>query len=78
MRMGQVVRTGLGHGSITCVIQTQFFSYGLKWYATIVLSDHFLKNCRLVTSLISITENLLCQEMVYTIETNFTRLTKLT
>ena len=26
MRMGQGVRTGLGHGGITCVIQTQFSS----------------------------------------------------
>ena len=24
--MGQGVRTGLGHGGITCVLQTQFFS----------------------------------------------------
>ena len=27
MRMGQGVRTGLGHGSITCVLQTQFSSF---------------------------------------------------
>ena len=27
MRMGQGVRTGLGHGGITCVLQTQFSSY---------------------------------------------------
>ena len=26
MRMGQGVRTGLGHGCITCVLQTQFSS----------------------------------------------------
>ena len=26
MRMGQVVRTGLGHGGVTCVLQTQFSS----------------------------------------------------
>ena len=26
MRMGQGVRTGLGHGVITCVLQTQFSS----------------------------------------------------
>ena len=31
MRMGQGVRTGLGHGGITCVLQTQFSSFkGLK------------------------------------------------
>ena len=35
MRMGQGVRTGLGHGGITCVLQTQFSSlqnikYALK------------------------------------------------
>ena len=27
MRMGQGVRAGLGHGGITCVLQTQFSSY---------------------------------------------------
>ena len=27
MRMGQGVRTGLGHGGITCVLQTQFSSW---------------------------------------------------
>ena len=27
MRMGQGVRTGLGHVGITCVLQTQFFSF---------------------------------------------------
>ena len=30
MRMGQGVRTGLGHGGITCVLQTQFSSS--LWY----------------------------------------------
>ena len=29
MRMGQGVRTGLGHGGITCVLQTQFSSFSL-------------------------------------------------
>ena len=27
MRMGQGVRTGLGHRGITCVLQTQFSSF---------------------------------------------------
>ena len=27
MRMGQGVRTGLGHGGIICVLQTQFSSF---------------------------------------------------
>ena len=27
MRMGQGVRTGVVHGGITCVVQTQFSSY---------------------------------------------------
>ena len=27
MRMGQGVRTDLGHGGITCVLQTQFSSF---------------------------------------------------
>ena len=30
MRMGQGVRTGLGHGGITCVLQAQFSSY--RWF----------------------------------------------
>ena len=35
MRMGQGVRTGLGHGGITCVLQTQFSS--LPYDAVITL-----------------------------------------
>ena len=31
MRMGQGVRTGLGHGGITCVLQTQFSSFTVQW-----------------------------------------------
>ena len=31
MRMGQGVRTSLGHGGITCVLQTQFSSFRLFW-----------------------------------------------
>ena len=31
MRMGQGVRTGLGHGGITCVLQTQFSSFTVKF-----------------------------------------------
>ena len=27
MRIGQGVRTGLGHGGVTCVLQTQFSSF---------------------------------------------------
>ena len=30
MRMGQGVRTGLGHGGITCVLQTQFSSINFE------------------------------------------------
>ena len=37
MRMGQGVKTGLGHGGITCVLQTQFSSFiyfyiNLQWW----------------------------------------------
>ena len=32
MRMGQGVRTGLGHGGITCVLQTQFSSFVLFFF----------------------------------------------
>ena len=31
VRMGQGVRTGLGHGGITCVLQTQFSSFVVIW-----------------------------------------------
>ena len=31
MRIGQRVRTGLGHGGITCVLQTQFSSFFLSF-----------------------------------------------
>ena len=31
MRMGQGVRTGLGHRGITCVLQTQFSSFLCDW-----------------------------------------------
>ena len=31
MRMGQGVRTGLGHGGITCVLQTHFSSFIIKF-----------------------------------------------
>ena len=31
MRMGQGVRTGLGHEGITCVLQTQFSSLTLTY-----------------------------------------------
>ena len=32
MRMGQGVRTGLGHGGIICVLQTQFSSFNLNQF----------------------------------------------
>ena len=32
MRIGQGVRTGLGHGGITCVLQTQFSSLSIYFY----------------------------------------------
>ena len=32
MRMGQGVRTGLGHGGNTCVLQTQFSSFFLGFF----------------------------------------------
>ena len=35
MRMGQGVRTGLGHGGITCVLQTQSSSYFLRLAADV-------------------------------------------
>ena len=34
MRMGQGVRTGLGHGVITCVLQTQFSSLNCKHHVS--------------------------------------------
>ena len=38
MRMGEGVRTGVGHGGITCVFQTQFSSLKLKLGENIVLT----------------------------------------
>ena len=32
MRMGLGVRTGLGHGGITCVLQTQFSSFTITFF----------------------------------------------
>ena len=43
MRMGQGVRTGLGHGGITCVLQTQFSSLTLK-APTMTAADGSLEN----------------------------------
>ena len=44
MRMGQGVRTGLGHGGITCVLQTQFSSF---FFVLILILEAFQEylNC---------------------------------
>ena len=39
MRMWQGVRTGLGHGGVICVLQTQFSSFFLFFHIVIKLSD---------------------------------------
>ena len=44
MRMGQGVRTGLGQGGITCVLQTQFSSFSklgknIKHHKTVCRED---------------------------------------
>ena len=39
MRMGQGVRTGLGNGGITCVLQTQFSSLSLDQKLSIFWND---------------------------------------
>ena len=49
MRMGKGVRTGLGHGGITCVLQTQFSSYTydhLKFWFSTELSTKKFYNLR--------------------------------
>ena len=54
MWMGQGVKTGLGHGGITCVLQTQFSSFikrhhgseikkGTSYGMTLVLMSFILK-----------------------------------
>ena len=43
MRMEQGVRTGLGHGGITCVLQTQFSSSSYISMKKYVVSPH--QNC---------------------------------
>ena len=40
MRMGQGVRTGLGHGGITCVLQTQFSSLFLSFITAFQLLQY--------------------------------------
>ena len=46
MRVGQGVRTGLGHGGTTCVLQTQFSSFFLFYlnnnYINEILNKCFL------------------------------------
>ena len=42
MRMGQGVGTGLGHGGITCVLQTQFSSFYNTWVFS-KLPENFLE-----------------------------------
>ena len=47
MRMGQVVRIGLGQGGITCVLQTQFSSFLMKlatWIDSKVENMHIFFN----------------------------------
>ena len=41
MRMGQGVRTGLGHGGITCVLQTLFSSFLFMSRKTLITSCLF-------------------------------------
>ena len=40
MRMGQGVRTGLGHGGITCVLQTQFSSFFFDLHVVCLLPEN--------------------------------------
>ena len=49
MRMGQGVRTGLGHGGIICVLQTQFSIFfffwwggGGKWLYEVRTNNHYI------------------------------------
>ena len=43
MRMEQGVRTGLGHGDITCVLQTQFSSF--IYISTVYKTQRGKKDC---------------------------------
>ena len=53
MRMGQGVRTALGHGGITCVLQTQFSSFQI--FTSLISQASLSKNkCdRLIQSTIN-------------------------
>ena len=51
MRMGQGVRTGLGHGGITCVLQTQFSSFVFFLYGNKISGPGCSK---LTTSLVNV------------------------
>ena len=55
MRMLQGVRTGLGHGGITCVLQTQFssfFFFHLHFKADIYIAANFHSVCVYITNMI--------------------------
>ena len=43
MRMGQGVRTGIGHGGITCVLQTQFSSFFFFFFFLLILEKFHTK-----------------------------------
>ena len=43
MRIGQEVRTGFGHGGITCILQTQFSSFIIIFYIFVNLYRATLK-----------------------------------
>ena len=45
MRMGQGVRTGLGHGGITCVSQTQFSFFFFFFEKYDVFASKLNKTC---------------------------------
>ena len=53
MRMGQGVRTGLGHGGITCVLQTPFSSFIIFYtvyaeiFAVVQFSRYFAVSMKL-------------------------------
>ena len=51
MRMGQWVRTGLGHGGITCALQTQFSCFNQKRHPNMAMfygALHLNKRCEMI------------------------------
>ena len=68
MRMGQGVRTGLGHGGHPCVLQTQFSSFfRFRFVVKIHLLETYFRNIDRTT------RSTLCRVLLFCILPHLTR-----